>query len=512
MSRTHRAFSSTVVVSVLGYAAQALSLVAIPLFLKTVGAEGYGLMVTVMAFMGYLTFADAGLSWGSLILVAQAKGRGDRAGIAHIVRHSAWLALGSGAVAALVLGAILLAARLGRPLPMFSTHPEASGLLLIAGSGLVLNLQFGIVYNLLHGLQEGYIAGAYQGGARLLGLAGAMLAAWSLGRVDAMLLVQVAVNCVVGLVALAHAWRRHPWAFQRGPWRDRSQYDAQLRVGAKNLLLQIGRTLAGTAPTLIISSVLGPAWVPFYTVPLSLLSLFFAPITSWSASMQSAYGEAWESGARDWVRQTYRLTVERAQLAGSLGVGLFLALGDRFIRWWTHDRIWLEPATALSIAAIALLGAWLAAGQFLLTGLNHHRQAAAAEVANGLLALFLAWLGVRWWGLPGVGPGLVAAALLTSVWVLQREVRGRLGDGCLPAGFFFLKAAAAAAACTVAAVLTSAAWPPAAGWRVALDLAAAGTAGLVAFAGIGLGLRLFAAADARGWALRLKEKLFLPIP
>ena len=513
MSRALRGLRSTAVVSVLGYAAQGLSLVAIPLFLKTVGAEGYGLMVTVMAFMGYLTFADAGLSWGSMILIAQAEGRGDRAGIAHIVRHSALLAVGSGGVAALALAGILGAAALGWRLPMFAAHPEADWLLLIAGGGLILNLQFGIVYNLLHGLQEGYWAGAYQGAGRLLGLVGAMGVAWLTQSVAGMLLVQVAANGIVGLVALVHAWRRHPWAFRAGDWTDRGQYEAQLRVGGKNLLLQVGRTLGGTAPTLAISSVLGPAWVPFYTIPLSLLSLFFAPIASWSASMQSAYGEAWESGAKDWVRRTFRLTLERAQVLGSLGVGLFLALGDHFIRWWTHGRVWLEPAVAMSIAATVLLGAWLSAGQFLLTGLNRHRRAATAEVANGLLALLFVTQAVRWWGLAGLGPGMCAAALATSAWVLPREVRFQLGASCLPAWTFMLKVVTAAAACTVVAAAALLAWPRA-GMTIwpGLDLMAAGLAGLGAFVGAGLALRLFGAGQAMTWMLQMKTKLFSPAP
>ncbi len=510
MSRSYRAFRSTVVVSLLGYCAQGLSLVAIPLFLKTVGAEGYGLMVTVMAFMGYLTFADAGLSWGSMILIAQAEGRGDRASIAHIVRHGVLLALGSGLVAGLALGVILGGAALGWRLPMFAAHPEADRLLAIAGCGLILNLQFGIIFNLFHGLQEGYWAGTYQGCGRLLGLVGAMLVAWSAHSVAGMLLIQVAANGVVGLAALAHAWHRHPWAFCRGSWSDRGQYGTQLRVGGKNLLLQVGRTLGGTAPTLAISSVLGPAWVPFYSIPVSLLSLFFAPINSWNASMQSAYGEAWESGAREWVRSAFRLTLERAQLAGGLGVALFLALGDHFIRWWTHDRVWMDPAVAVSIATVVLLGAWLSAGQFLLTGLNRHRRAATAEVANGLLALVFVTQAVRWWGLAGVGVGMGAAALATSVWVLQREVSFQLGSNFLPAWSFVLKVFAAAAACTAVAALLARLGRD--DGFVGLNLAGAGLAGLSVFVAIGCVLRLFAAADAMVWMQRLKGKFFTPSP
>ena len=156
MSRSLRAFRATVVVSGLGYVSQALSLVAIPLFLRIVGADGYGLMVTVMAFMGYVGFADAGLGWGSMVLIAQAHGRNDRAAIAHIMRHSAVLAAGS-ATLVIVVGAIVVgAARLGWTLPMFAGRPEANRLILIASAQLALNLAFGPVHYLFQGLQQSF--------------------------------------------------------------------------------------------------------------------------------------------------------------------------------------------------------------------------------------------------------------------------------------------------------------------------------------------------------------------
>jgi O-antigen/teichoic acid export membrane protein len=94
MNRSSRAFRATLVNSIFGYTAQGLSVIAIPLYLSTLGAEGYGLMVTVLSFMGYFSFADAGLSWGSMVLIAHAHGRSNKAEIAHIVRHAILLAAG----------------------------------------------------------------------------------------------------------------------------------------------------------------------------------------------------------------------------------------------------------------------------------------------------------------------------------------------------------------------------------------------------------------------------------
>jgi O-antigen/teichoic acid export membrane protein len=508
MNRNSRALRSTVVVSVFGYAAQGLSLLAIPLFLSTVGAEGYGLMVTVMAFMGYLNFADAGLSWGSMILIAQAHGRGSKTEIAHIVRHSAVLAAGSGLIVALAVSTILIAAAFGWRLPMFAHHPEADRLILIAGLQLGLNLQLGIFYNLFQGLQESYWTGVYQGLGRLLGLAGAMAAAWLTRNVAIMMLVQLAFIALCGAAAIFHAWRRHPWAFTTGSWTDRTQYHAQLRIGAKNFLLQIGRTLGGTAPTMGISSILGPAMVPFYTVPNTLLSIFFTPINSWNANMQSAYGEAWTSGDKDWVRAAFKRTLERALLLGGLGVALFLALGDTFIRLWTHNRLSLGPAMAASVTGIVVMATLLAAGQFLLTGLNRHRNAAMAEIANGLLSLGLVVLAIQWLGLGAVGAGVVCAAGATSGWVLRREIESQLGSGCFPTLPFVLKIGVAMAVGAAAAMMIARMGGSGHTFAAILHLTFAAAVGLAGYLAAAFALRLVATGEASAIGWRLKQRFF----
>lgn len=508
MNRSSRALRSTLVVSGFGYAAQGLSLAAIPLFLGTVGAGGYGLIVTVMAFMGYLGFADAGLSWGSMILIAQAHGRDGKTEIAHIVRHSAVLAAGSGLIVALAVTGVLLAAAAGWRLPMFAGHPEADALILIAGVQLGLTLQFSVFYNLFQGLQEGYWVGFYQGLGRLLGLGGSMVAAWLTHNVAWIMIVQLALTAASGAAAAVHACCRHPWAFSRGSWTDRAQYRAQLRIGAKNFLLQIGRTLGGTAPTLGISSILGPAAVPLYTVPTTLLTMFFAPINAWNANMQSAYGEAWVSGSKDWVRDAFRHSLERALLAGGLGVALFLALGNAFIRLWTHDRLWVDPAMLASVSAITLVGAWLSAGQFLLTGLNRHRHAAVAEMANGLLAMALVVAAVRWLGLGAVGAGVTGAAVATSGWVLWREIRAWLGPDCFPARSFLLKVCVAVGAATAGAVTVAGAAGHMA-FPAVVQLFLAGSAGLAIYALAVLALRLVASGDALALGRRFRRRFLV---
>ena len=64
--RESRAFRSTAVFTVFQYTGLAASFVSVPAAAMAWG-ESYGLMLTALAFMNYLSFSDAGLNWGSIV-------------------------------------------------------------------------------------------------------------------------------------------------------------------------------------------------------------------------------------------------------------------------------------------------------------------------------------------------------------------------------------------------------------------------------------------------------------
>ena len=250
---------------------------------------------------------------------------------------------------------------------------------------------------------------------------------------------------------------------------------------------------------------------PVPRAPNTLLSMFFTPINSWNSNLQSAYGEAWTSGDKDWVRAAFKRTLERSLLLGGLGISLFWVLGDPFLRLWTHNRLSLGPAMAASITGIVVMASLLTAGQFLLTGLNRHRNAAIAEIANGVLSLGLVVLAIRWLGFGAVGAGVVCAAGATSGWVLRREIKLQLGGGCFPTFPFILKIVLAMAVSATAAIVIfhsgGSGTKFAALFRLALAAATGGTGYLVAV----FALKLVATGEAVALGRQLRQRL-LPSP
>lgn len=427
MGRLKRAMQATVVTQGFAITAMLLSLLTVPLYLQWLGDERYGVLLTGMAFASYLMFADAGLTWASILLIAQANGRGDRTEIAAIIRTNALLVtLSSLLVLGLILGAYFIL--MARPAILGALgHEEMPGLLLAIGASAILSLLISPIYGLFMGVQEMHLSSMYQGIGRLVGLIASVLVATTSAPLGWVFGANVAAVFVVSLIAAVHCYLRHAWAFKAGPFWDRQQIQVQLRTGAKSLTMQVGNVLSGTAPLLAVSSFAGAAWVPYLSIPLALLNAPLNLLNSFNAILQPGYGEAMGREEQAWIAETIRSILGLGWVfIGVLASG-FLILAQPFILLWTLGKVEVPPMMLLSVVLIGGSAAVMGVFRFALTGINRHRVAGFSELACGLSSLIACTLAVKMGGFSFVGVGALAAVLLTSGWVLPAQLKKALG-------------------------------------------------------------------------------------
>ncbi len=423
MSRIRKAAKATLVAQFFNWAGLLLSLATVPLYLHWLGQERYGILLTGLAFASYLLFSDGGISWASMLLIAESNGRHDRDGIAAIFRTSFPLAACSGLLVVFVVSVACLILRPGIAPIWLPNHVEFPGLLISIGASVVFTLGFSPFYNLLIGLQDAHLAALYQGCARLFGTLGSVAVASTGASLGVVYGANVGAALIAGIVMALHCHKRHPWAFARGHWCERSRIRQQMRTGAKSLVMQVGIVLWGTAPVLAISFAAGPQFVPFFSIPYTLLNAPLGFLASFSANLQAAYGEAMGRGEGSWVVSTVQKIFRQIILITSLlGVG-FLLLGSPFISLWTAGRIEVPIAMISSVIAIAVTGSLLTTLRYALTGINRHREAAAADIIAGVLALVTGIIVVRTFGYVSIGASLVVVTLLTTGWTFPRELR-----------------------------------------------------------------------------------------
>lgn len=428
MNRFKRALQATLVVHGFSIAAMLLSLITVPLYLHWLGQERYGLLLTGMTFGSYLIFADMGLSWASMLLIAQANGQGQPEGIPGVVRVSLTLSvLSASLVMAVVLAVWLLLRSPLRP-EWVPGQEEAAGLALAVGLSVVITLLASPFYSVFMGFQETHIAGIYQGSARLVGGLASVAAASQSASLGGVFGANVACLMVVGGLAAFHCMRRHPLAFLSGPFWDRPQMIRQLRTGIKSFAMQVGNVLTGTAPVLTVSSLAGAASVPCFSVPLTLINTPLNVVNSFNASLQPGYGEAMGRQEEAWVATSIRFILNSSLVFMGLLVAGFLVLAQPFIQLWTGDKLLIPPLMLIGVAIIAVSGALLSIFRFALAGMNRHRTAGLSELVCGLLSLLCCALAVYWGGFAWVGFGSLAAVVASSGWILPRELTRTLAQ------------------------------------------------------------------------------------
>jgi hypothetical protein len=141
-------------------------LISIPLTLNYLGAERYGLWITISSLIAVLGFADLGMGNGLLNAVAEANGRNDQKAAESYVSSAFYILTGI----ALFLGVIWLMVyphvswswlfNVITPKAMAEAGPATSIFIWC----MLINLPIGLIQKIYDGYQEGYINGLWRAG------------------------------------------------------------------------------------------------------------------------------------------------------------------------------------------------------------------------------------------------------------------------------------------------------------------------------------------------------------
>jgi O-antigen/teichoic acid export membrane protein len=410
-------------------------IVTVPIAIRYLGVEQYGLFVTVTALAGLVGWSDFGIGNGVLTLISRAGGEGDREVAVRIVSAATFVLLGIAGALALVFALVYTKIPWADALNVTSPDARAA-----AGPAVAVFIAFtlaaiplGVAQRAQFGFQEGFIASMFAAAGTLAGVAG-LLAAIALGASLPWLVAAVAAGPVIAL-ALNSVWlfgHQRPWLRPRRDAWDRRVAAAVVRTGSLFLVLQVAIAVAYESDSLIIARILGVENVPVFSVsfklfmvPAIVLAFVFTPL--WPA-----FGDAFARLDYPWARRTLVRSVLTAVAVG-VGAGVILvAFGAPIVSVWAGSDVApsFELRVALAIWALFVcIGGALAA---FLNGLNAMRFQAACAAAMMAVNVALSIVLTEAVGVPGVVWGSVIAVgtcvfLPSAVYIrrlLQRQEPG----------------------------------------------------------------------------------------
>jgi O-antigen/teichoic acid export membrane protein len=413
--------------------AAAVGLVTVPLIVRHLGAERYGLWVIVGSVVAWLSLADLGVGNALTNLLARCHGENRPEEARRHVASAFWLLV----VVAATVGALAWAAwpfvDWASVLSVRSAQAraEAGPAMAVAVAMFLLALPLSLVPKIYGAYQEGAAANLWSVVGSMLSLAGIMFVV-ERGLGVSWIVVAAAGSPV--LAAAGSTWwlfgRRKPWLRPSPRAVDRASLAALSHGGGMFLVVQVAVMLIMHTDNLIISRYLGAAAVAPYDVAWRLFQLTILPQAVVFPYLWPAYGEAFARGDAAWIRRTFAANlVVSAGAAIASSLPLVLA-GPAIIRAWVGEAALPPPGLLGWMAVWSVLNATLSPVACLLNGSGRIRgqmfYGLATAVANIALSVAL----VQRFGSPGVIAGTVIAFLAFNVgpaafegWSVLRALR-----------------------------------------------------------------------------------------
>jgi O-antigen/teichoic acid export membrane protein len=389
--------------------------VSLPLTVRYLGPERYGIWVTVSTTVVMLSVMDLGIASSLTNRISQAYAAGDEAAAQRFYASAFWISLAISAF--LALAAWLVWPRIDWP-PLFhltdsAAALEASRCVMVALGFFLLSLPLNLINRVLSGYQQTQITNYFNLLSSLLGLL-AIVAVIALRGSLLQLMIVYSTTLLAGTMVL-NLWvnlRSKPWLLPV-PWAlSRTTMRQLLDGGIGFFVLQLAGLVVFNSDNIVITHFAGAAEVAPYSVTWRLAGYAALLQTAVFPSLWPAYAEAYARQDYSWVRRTFWNAVRLAMGATAAAVLVIALFGRTLIRWYVGAAVVPSQPLLLAICAWTLMSAGMDLEACLLAAVNRVKwQGILSVIAAGVnlgLSIFL----VKRIGSLGVILGTIASYVL----------------------------------------------------------------------------------------------------
>lgn len=336
----------------------ACALLSIPLMIRYLGQEEFGVWSTLLSILTWVTFFDLGLGNGLRNKLAESLAK-------HKINQgkefisSAYSLIGMISFFFIIL--ISVAAILVPWNKVFNTTAvselQLSYAVWITGIFVCINFVVGLISSILHAVQKSSVAVIGQLIFNFLSLA-FICSLIQLGHSSLILLALLYGVALISSNIIISFWfyRNNPDLMPRLTLRF-LHAKPLLGHGAQFFILQIAVLVIFTTDKIIISQIFGPEYVTSYDVIFKLFSIVTLAYGLISTPVWSSYTEAFHQEDYDWVRGALRKQLVIFFLVVFAVFGLIFS-AQKIIALWIGGGIFTPISLIVSIGLFVLISTW----------------------------------------------------------------------------------------------------------------------------------------------------------
>jgi O-antigen/teichoic acid export membrane protein len=395
-----------------------ISAVSLPLTVRYLGPQRYGIWVTISSMVVMLSVMDLGVANTLTTMISRAYARDDRTAARQYYATAYWISSGVAAVLGLIALALWPHVNWGALFRV--TDPglahEISMCIAIALTFFLVSLPLNLVNRVLSGYQQTQITNYFTLLSNIMGL-GAIVAVIKMhGSLVTLMLVYSAT--LMGGTLILNGWVNlwdRPWMFPKPSAVDRTVVRSLLSSGMGFFLLQIAGLVVFNSDNLVISHYLGAANVVPYSVTWKLAGYAAVLQTAIFPSLWPAYAEAYERGDYAWVRRTFWRGTQLAMGTVAVAVVVLAAFGRPLIRWYVGPAAVPSEILLVAICGWTLLSTGMDLEACFLAAINRVKMQGVLAIVAAALNLSLSIFLVKRIGSLGVVLGTIISYVVTVV-------------------------------------------------------------------------------------------------
>lgn len=385
----------------------AVSLLTIPLLIRMIGVDGYGLWSLASAVIGIVTLAEAGLSVSTTAFMSRDLGTGDSAAMSQTL--------------VLTLGGMLFVATLaagilwGGAEPLLQLFPSLSATQAVLAEQ-VLKLSAIVVWTkliqqVLMGVEQAYqrydLMNVLNTSLAIVTNVGIVFVAWKGGQIPAMMGWQAITSLVLLAAHAGVMWYLLKGRLARPRW-DKKRTIEIGKFSAMTWVTSVGGVLFTQFDRIIVGALLGPAILGVYAAITNVTTQinFFSALPVQPLLPAISVGIAQQDTTSDSLRKLVRQGFAFNSVV-ALGAGLvLLILSPLIMHILLGDTLSKETILAFRICTVAYtLYSLNAVGYYLLFATNSVGRLLIVNSIGGVSALCLIALGSTRFGLLGACAG-----------------------------------------------------------------------------------------------------------
>lgn len=394
------------------------TLITVPLTLKYLGNERFGLWMTISSVLAMAAFADFGVGNGVLNNVAKAFGQEDMEGVRKTVSSGFAILNSIAIVLLLAFFSIYRFVNWGEFFRVVSpqARSEAGPALAVFAACFALNISLDVVQRVQLGLQQGYRYGLWQLSGSLAGLIGVLSGIWL--RVSLPVLILAIAGAPVFATMLNTI---HFFGFVRPDLRPRLKLVSRAvisqiaRLGGLFFILQMVVAASFSADNFIVDRIFGAVNVPEYSIPQRMFALIGVLLITLLQPLWPAYAEAISRHDIAWVRRTLRRSLLMVLFLSLMSSSLLLLLAPKLIYWWVGSRIHPPFLLLLGLAVWSVFECCSQPVNVFLNGAVAIRFQIGVSVTFGVVCVVMKVLLARHFGVAAVPWSTIVSCIFIEV-------------------------------------------------------------------------------------------------